>query len=418
MAANVLQTISMISREAAMVLGNTLDLAKRVNREHDKDLAVKAAQIGETVNVRRPIRPTIRTGNAADIQPIVQTFSPITLQNPSGADFALTSPEITFSIDDYSTTTIEPTMAALGSQVEADGWATIMANTFNFVGVPGTPLTGGPTGNARKTLGLARALLQKNLPPMGADRQSFFMDPDLNALLVDSNASLFNAMPEIAKNYTSGFQGNLFGLLSFMNQLTPSHQYGTYAGTPVMAATVPANGSYPSNGVNSSTISTSGWTSGSLSLKVGDKLTIAGVYMVNAQTKAALNVLQQFVVTAPVTDTSGAAVISVSPAIITTGGFQNVSAAPASGAAITMFAPSGASASNGFVFDKDAFMLVTKALEPFSVGPGKTTVDAQTGIPVRVQQMPDIKGNQEILRYDIVYGWAPLYSQLSVGISN
>ena len=415
MAANILQTISMISREAAMVLGNTLDLAKRVNREHDSDFNVKSAQIGQTINVRRPIRPTVRTGNAADIQAIQQTFSPLTIQNPHGADFALTSPELTFSIDDYSKMTIEPVMAALGSQVEADGWATLAQWTFNSVGTPGTALTGGPTGNARKYVGLARALLQKNLPPMGADRQSFIMDPDFNAVLVDTNATLFNAMPEIAKNYTSGFQGNLLGLLSFMNQLVPAHTFGTGAGTPVIATTVPANSLFPSNGVNSSQISTSGWTSGSLSLNVGDVLTIAGVYAVNAQTKQTLSNLQQFVVTAPVTDTSGSAVISVSPAIITTGGFQNVSAAPAAGAAVTLLA-TGVSSQRAFIFDRDALMLVAKALDTFSVGPGKVSVDTQTGIPVRVQQMPDIKGNQEILRYDIAYGWAPLYNQLAVAL--
>ena len=47
---------------------------------------------------------------------------------------------------------------------------------------------------------------------------------------------------------------------------------------------------------------------------------------------------------------------------------------------------------------------------------GKTTTDDQTRIPIRVQQMPDIRTNQEILRFDVMAAWATLYSQLGVRI--
>ena len=123
------------------------------------------------------------------------------------------------------------------------------------------------------------------------------------------------------------------------------------------------------------------------------------------------------IVVTQVSDTSGAITMTVSPAIVTTGGFQNVSAAPQSGAAITIAGASGVTTQNALAFDRDAIMLAAKELMPYSVGLGKTTTDDQTRLPIRVQQMPDIRTNQEILRFDVMFAWATLYSQLGVRIA-
>lgn len=411
MTANTLLTISMISRDAAIVLGNTLDLAKRVNRDFDSDFGVKSAQIGQTINVRRPIRPSVRTGSVVDIQAITETYSPLSFTNPIGTDYALTSQELTFSVEDYFDKVVEPSVTRIASEIESQGQS-LINKFYGAVGTPGVALTGGASGTALPAITKALALLNKNLAPNEAGRKTLLNDPDFNAVLATSNLTYFNPGAEISKMYTSGYQGDFSSFRVFMNQLVQSHTNGTYGGTPIVASTVPANSTWGT----SSTVATSGWTSGATTLNAGDIFTIAGVYMVNAQTKQALSTLQQFVVVNQVSDTTGAMTITVSPAIVTTGGFQNVSRAPATNDSITVLGASGVTTQNALAFDRDAIMLASKELMPYSVGLGKTTTDDQTKISIRVQQMPDIRTNQEILRFDTMTAWATLYDQLGVRI--
>ena len=411
MTANTLLTISMISRDAAIVLGNTLDLAKRVNRDFDSDFGVKSAQIGQTINVRRPIRPTVRTGSVVDIQAITETYSPLSFTNPVGTDYALTSQELTFSVEDYFDKVVEPSVQRIASEIESQGQS-LITKFYGAVGTPGTALTGGASGTALPAITKALALLNKNLAPNEGGRKTLLNDPDFNGVLATSNLTYFHPGAEISKMYTSGYQGDFSSFRVFMNQLVQSHTNGVYGGSPIVAATVGANSTWGT----SSTLSTSGWTSGATTLNAGDIFTIAGVYMVNAQTKQTIATLQQFVVVNTISDTAGAIVATVSPAIVTTGGFQNVSRAPATNDVITVLGASGAVTQNALAFDRDAIMLATKELMPYSVGLGKTTRDDQTGIPIRVQQMPDIRTNQEILRFDVMTAWATLYDQLGVRI--
>lgn len=410
MAANTLLTISMISRDAAIVLGNQLDLAKRVNRDYDNDFGVKSAQIGQNINVRRPIRPTVRTGSVVDIQAITETYSPLTFTNPIGTDYALTSQELTFSVEDYFDKVVEPSVVRIASEIEAQGH-NLTSKFYNTVGTPGTPLTGGSNGTALPAITKALAVLNKNLAPRDVGRRTLLNDPDFNAVLATSNLTYFHPDAEIARIYTSGYQGDFSDFRVFMNQLVQSHTNGTFAGTVTVTTTVPANDTWSV----SSTLPITGLT-GTPNLTAGDTFTIAGVYMVNAQTKATLGTLQPFVVVSATPPAAGATTLTVSPAIVTTGGFQNVSAAPQAGAAVTFLGTSGATTQYALAFDRDAIMLAAKELMPYSVGLGKTTTDDQTRIPIRVQQMPDIRTNQEILRFDVMVAWATLYEQLAVKI--
>lgn len=412
MAANSLLTISMISRDAAIVLGNTLDLAKRVNRDFDSDFGVKSAQIGQTLNIRRPIRPTVRVGSVVDIQAITETYSTLAFSNPVGTDYALTSQELTFSVEDYFDKVVEPSVVRIASQLESDGQA-LITKFYGLVGTPGTALTGGASGTALPAVTKALALLNKNDAPKEGGRKTLLNDPDFNGVLTNSNLTYFNPGPEISKMYSDGYQGDYASMRVFMNQLVQSHTNGVYGGSPIVAATVASNSTWGA----SSVISTSGWTSGGTTLNAGDVFTISGVYMVNPQTKQTLGTLQQFVVVNTVSDTAGAISLTVSPAVVTTGGFQNVSSAPTIGAVITIAGGTGVTTQNALAFDRDAIVLAAKELMPYSVGMGKTTTDDQTRIPIRVQQMPDIRTNQEILRFDVMYAWTTLYEQLAVRIA-
>ena len=410
MTANTLDTISAISREFAMVLGNELDLVKRVNREFDSDFGVKSAQIGQTFNVRRPTRPTASTGAVIDIQAITETYSPLTFGLPFQVSYALTSQELTFSVEDYFSKVAQPSANVLASKIEGEGQA-LITKVYNAVGTPGTLLSG---TTSRTKVAQALALLNKNAAPKTSGRKTLLNDPDFNGVMTDGNSALFNPQAEIAKMYTDGYQGSYASFMVFMNQLVLPHTNGLYGGTPVTNGVPAANAVWSVTG----TLVTDGWTASTTTLNVGDIFTIAGVYAVNPVTKTTLGNLQQFAVqTATVTDGSGNSTITMSPALISTGGFQNVSNMPADGSTITVLGASTAVTQNALAFDKDAFMMAAKLLEMPSVGIAKVATDDQTGIPVRVWQAADIRTSQEIMRFDVNVAWGALYEQLACRIA-
>jgi hypothetical protein len=417
MSANTLLTIGQITRDAAMVLGNTLDLVKRVNRAYDSDFGIKSALVGKTINLRRPIKPLVRTGEVVDIQPILETYSPLTFSPPIGCDYALTTTELTFSIEDYLKTVTEPSMQVIASEIERQGIVAAMANFSNSVGTPGTALTGGPTGTARAAIGQALALLNANLAPPGPERKTLLIDPYFSSLLVDTNASLFNPSAAISAQYTSGmFQGAALGFGAiFMNQLTPRTTAPVFGGTPLTNYGTPF--AAVDTWAQTATLVTDGWTATTTVLPAGTIFTIANVNSVNPTTKVSTGVAKQFTVTAnTVTDGSGNSTITYSPAIVTTGPYQNVSAAPANNAAISIVGATTVASQVALAFDRDALVLANKDLVPFSSGMSKVITDDQTGIGVRVSQLPDIKTNQEILRFDVNVAWAVLYPELGVKI--
>src|SRR5262249_20223466 len=133
---------------------------------------------------------------------------------------------------------------------------------------------------------------------------------------------------------------------------------------------------------NQSTILVDGLTSGAV-LNQGDVFSIAGVFAINPVTKQALPYFQQFVVNAGVTATGSADAINISPAIITTGPYQSVSAAPAQNAALTFTGTAGASYPQNMVFHENAFALCMVPME-LPEGATKKARQSYKGLSIRV----------------------------------
>jgi hypothetical protein len=168
-------------------------------------------------------------------------------------------------------------------------------------------------------------------------------------------------------------------------------------------------------------LNTSGWTATTTSLNVGDTFTIAGVFAVNPNTKAIIpGKLQQFTVTVKsVTDAGGLSTLAISPAIVTTGPYQNVSAGPAALAPIVVLGATGVSTNYGLAWDKDAFTFVSVPFDEPAVAPGQTHVeqDPETGIFIRATKCYDYTNNVNYYRFDVLYGFAATYPELAVKVA-
>jgi hypothetical protein len=403
---NQLLTISKITNEALMVLENELTFTSEVDRNYDDQFAVVGAKIGNTVNVRRPGRFIGTTGPALNVEDFNETSVPVTLSTQFHVDTQFTTQDLALSLDMFSDRVLKPAVAAIANKIDRDGLVMAAANTANIVGTAGTP----PTGLI--TYLTAAAYLDAEGAPRDG-RRSCIVEPFTSATIVDSLKGLFVPQEAIGEQYRKGLMGrDSAGMNWKMDQNVVSQTFGSYAGTAT---------------INTSTdtgILTSGWAStstltltksGTFTPNVGDTFTIANVFAVNPQNRQAYgsNKLRNFVVKA----ISGNSV-TVSPAVISAGQFQNVSITSAGASNVTPFNASGTVSPQNIIMHRNAFTLAVADLElPEGVHFAGRASDKEIGLSMRVVRQYTINNDSIPTRLDVLYGWAPLYPELACRVA-
>ena len=408
--ANTVITPTWYTKETARILVNNLKFAANVNRSYDDQYVQAGAKVGYTVNARLPQRFQVTEGQALQIQGINDQYVPITLTHQKNVAFSFSSAQMTMEVDMVRTRYVNPAAVALANIVDYDGLTTVYKDIYQAVGTPGT------VPNSNLTYLQAGAKLTNSSVPAGG--RVAVLDPTSMVTLANANLALFNPTAQISEQYREGqFAGRALGVDSwYEDQNVAKHTTGTFtASTPLV------NGA----GQTGSTLVVDGWASGATSLKKGDIFTVAGVFQVNPVSYASTGQLQQFVVTADVSDTSGEISIPISPAIITSGQLQTVSASPADNAVVTVLGATSATAGTlattvtpqSLLYHPDAFALVMADLHKPTSGVETTTVRSkELGISIRMVQQYQIGSDQEPCRMDILYGWATLRAPLACRI--
>jgi len=413
--ANNLLTISKISNEALMVLENELTFTGEVDRNYDDQFAVVGAKIGATVNVRRPGRFIGTTGPALNVEDFNETSVPVTLSTQFHVDTQFTTQDLALSLDMFSDRVLKPAVAAIANKIDRDGLVMAKNNTANIVGTAGTP----PTGLI--TYLTAGAYLDAEGAPRDG-RRSCLVEPFTSATIVDSLKGLFMPAAKISEQYEKGLMGvDSAGMKWKMDQNVVSQTFGSYASATLSTNTATFTGSLTSGWASSSTITIAA-ASAAAALNQGDVIQIANVYAVNPQNRQAYgsNKLRNFVVTAPVTISSGgSASVTVSPAIITAGQFQNVSVSSTSSTAVvTPFNNTGTVSPQNIVMHRNAFTLAVADLElPEGVHFAGRASDKEIGLSMRVVRQYTINNDSIPTRLDVLYGWAPLYPELACRVA-
>jgi len=413
--ANNLLTISKITNEALMVLENELTFTSEVDRNYDDQFAVVGAKIGNTVNVRRPGRFIGTTGPALNVEDFNETSVPVTLSTQFHVDTQFTTQDLALSLDMFSDRVLKPAVAAIANKIDRDGLVMAKNSTANIVGTAGTP----PTGLI--TYLTAGAYLDAEGAPRDG-RRSCIVEPFTSATIVDSLKGLFMPAEKISRQYEKGLMGvDSAGMSWKMDQNVVSQTFGSYASATLSTNTATFTGSLTSGWASTSTITISA-ASAAAALNQGDVIQIANVYAVNPQNRQAYgsNKLRNFVVTSPVTISSGgSASVTVSPAIITAGQFQNVSvSATSSSAVVTPFNNTGTVSPQNIVMHRNAFTLAVADLElPEGVHFAGRASDKEIGLSMRVVRQYTINNDSIPTRLDVLYGWAPLYPELACRVA-
>jgi hypothetical protein len=387
---------------------NSLKFAANVNRNYDDAYVQAGAKVGYTVNARLPQRFTVTEGQALQTQGINDQYAPITLTHQKNVAYSWSTASMTQEIEMVRERYVKPAATALANVIDYDGLNTVFTDVYQSVGTPGT------TPSSNLTYLQAGAKLTNSAAP--SDGRVAVLDPTSMVTLANANLALFNPSAQISEQYREGqFASRALGVSEWYEDANVAKfTTGSYTtSTPLI------NGASQTG----SSLVTDGWASSAATLNKGDIFTIAGVYAVNPVSYSSTGALQQFVVTATTTSSGvDMATLPISPAIITSGQLQTVTASPADNAAITVVG-AGASTmtatvtSQSLLYHPDAFALVMADLHRPQSGAEATVVRSkELGVSIRMVQQYQIGTDSEPTRLDVLYGWATLRPTLAVRV--
>lgn len=394
--ANTLLTNSTITNEALLVAKNAIGtLKKAMNIGYAEEFGQKGHKIGDTLNVRLPMQYTVADGETMSPQDVAQKSTPIVVNGQKNIGMQFGDSERTLKIDRFRELFIEPAVVTLVNsmmgQVMSDSYKAIA----NYAGIPSA--TNLP--NSFEEFGFAKAKLASLGAPL--DGITAALDPFVEQSMIGGLKGLFNPSTTLAKQYLDGEVTRAIGMDFLMSQVVPKHTIGQLGGTPL------TNGA-TADGATS--VVTDGWTAAAANrLKAGDVIQFAGVYSVNPQTKVSTGKLMDFVVTADAaSDGSGNATVAISPAIIASGAYQNVTNVPADNSALTTFGHAssyaGIQTAQNLVFHKSAIALCVVPLEKIDGQAMEVATDPETGLSVRLWTDGNILTGKGLKRLDILFG--------------
>lgn len=388
---NTLLTDNIILKTALMEFDNNLVFAKTARRDYEDKFN---ANTGKTLRIRKPTRYVERKGQVAKPQPINEQYTEITVSDMIGVDVEISSEQYALELEDFNQEVIQPAMVTLANAVD-QGLYNTTTQLYNFAG------TAGSSPASFSVINQCNAVLNR----FGIPRKDrFLLLKTDDAATVQS--SLYNTFNEKFNKeiILDGEMGNLasFDVYDVQNAIRPSA--GTSTGSPVVTT----------SGQSGATLNANTFTPNAL-VNDGALFTIAGVNSVNPTSREDTGQLAQFTITvSEQADGSGNLALSISPPIVLTGPYQNVTVAPAAGAAITF----QSTHTKNVFYHREAFALCTIKL-PENKGAiyQKNMVNPKSKSSIRMTRYYDGIQDVELVRFDVLPAYAcfPEYGGVLMG---
>jgi hypothetical protein len=385
--ANTLLTPDEITAEALRILHQQLVFITKMDRQYDDSFAQEGAKIGDTLRIRLPNEFVVRTGRVADPQDTSERNIELTVATQKGVDTQFTSRDLTMDMQNFSRRILLPQMTRLAAEMEKDAF-NMVKDVYNAVGTPGTiPQT------QKVILQAGQKMTEFLAPDMP---RCLIINPKANTEMVNALSSLFNSQPRITKQYEKGRMAlDTLGFDWYQSTHIPAWTTGSDH------TTVTVNGASQTG----STLTVAGGN-----VTRGSVFTIANVNAVHPETKQSLGYAKQFVLTA-----DGTTSWSISPAIITSGAYQNVDAGPADGAAITVAGTASTEYDSNIGFHPEAFTFVSADLE-MPDGTDQASMMTYENITMRYIRDYLPKEDMFLSRFDVLFGYKTLRPELACRI--
>lgn len=402
--ANTPVTSSIVARDTLAILKNQCVFAGACNRDWEADYEGAMSRgyaPGQTINIKKPSRYTYRAGRVAVPQGSVESTVPLVLSQ-GGCDLSFTSVERTVSFTASSIQDkIEAAVASVVNEIDRQGLALAHYTAFNTLNGAGAL----PTSQANALL--AVTAMNQRLDEMGAPRdkrRTLISNPALNGSMIQGFAGLFNNPGKISKQFDTGMMVDSLGCAYSMGQNVDRHSNG--AGT---ASNV--------NGANQTGASITVAATGAGTITKGTVITFVGCNAVNPQNRTDTGTLMNFVITADVAQ--GATSLPISPAIVTSGAYQNVTASPTNTQAFVILGAASTGYGTNVMVHKNAYTLAMVPMWKPEAGMGaKVSQRSEDGFTVKVTDFYDGMNDNGLMRIDVLFGWAATYPELAVKYYN
>lgn len=393
--ANAYATPKVYANVGLALLKNQLVMAKLCDSESVNKEFVPG--VGTTVYVKRPPEFTIRDGATASAQDVVEGEVAVICDKQKGVDVQFTGYEATTNVDQLlKSKVIKAAMTQIASQIDGD-LIDQVKYFHNWVGTPGNTIS--------TVAGFFAAPQRLDEMAVPMSNRNAIITPSDGYALAATFTGLAALAGDTAKNALQRSKIPMLGNVDpYITQTVPGITTGTRATTGTLVNGASQNVTYASSRTTyTQTLITDGQLS--KTYKAGEKFTIAGVYAVNPRNKVTMTYLKQFTVMADAaSDGSGNATLTISPPIITTGAFQNVSAAPADNAAMTFLGALSTTFNFNAAFHESAVKLVgVRPPNPFT-GESDYATDPDTGLTVRYWRYSDGGTDVHNHRWDVYYG--------------
>lgn len=406
--ANKLLSPKVYANVMLKLLKNNLVMGKLVTTSFKDEFK----KVGDTIYVKRPPEFTIREGQVAQVQDVVEGEAPLKIDRQRGIDIQFSSLEETLTVDQLLKSNIMNAQAAqMAQQVDSD----LMSMALQFPNWVGTP---GQTVDSAQDFFKAPERLDTLAVP-GTDRAGVLAPADYWALA--GNFTGLYAQTDVANNALSRARIPLLGNVQpYMTQSVINLTTGTRA----------ASGAAQIDGANQdvlyTAVNTNGYTqqlklkglTAGHTIKAGEVFSIAGVNFVNPRTKADTGIPVQVVnLYDAVADGGGLVTLTIANPLIIDGAFKTVTASPANNAAVTFMGAAGTSYRQNAVFHKSSIALVfAKLVKPYS-GEAEYATDPETGISIRYWRTSDGTNDLHLHRWDALYGVANVDRRLGTRLS-
>lgn len=406
--ANSHLTPTVIAKRVMMHLDNELIAGKLVHRDHEAEFG--STKVGSSVKIRRPVQFTAVSGATINEQDITEGDLTLTVDQRYHVGFSMADSDYTLTIERFDERYAKPAAIVLANQIDA----TIYDQYYKFNNWVGTP---GQTINSHSDF--LKGVERLDATSIPTDQRFAILSPnDFHGLAGNFSGLYINGVAKDA--LTQGMLPSIGGVDVYMAQNVKAHTVGTGTGTPLTRGASQGVAYSTVKSTMTQTFASDGWTT-NVSLKRGDVFTINDVYDVNPVTKATLPHLKMFTIQETITTNTSAAsqtTLTIYPAIITTGPYQNVSADNGNDKTITYIGTAATVYPQNIVARKNALALVMVPLEqaPSGSGVAQSTVRHE-GLSLQYSAQYDITNAKMVHRFDALWGVEAIDRRAAVRLS-
>ena len=370
--------------DSMVTFRNNSVITNAIQPHYDDTYEFKGAKAGDTINLRTHQEFTVREDTLnISTQGVEQKSTPLVRSKIFGIDFTYTDAELTQDVDGFMEYRVKPAMATLAAKVDQYVYTTVSDGVSQGVTLPATNID-------QADILAAGVLLDDASCPRDGSR-TVILNPKGHSQLVQSSNGLFNNATPLSQQFDDGIvKLPSYGFNFAMSQNVSTHTTGGYD-TAYDVKTIPSSGDAVLD-----------VDTGSGTIKKGDIFTLVGVNAVNKLTKQDTGELMQFVVTA---DSAGGDVnLAISPAIISTGQYQNVTALPAVNADLVFLGTASTPYPQGLAFHPGfaAVGFCDLVIPQGGIIDGARKVE--DGISMRCLTGYDILTSQQYIRFDVLMG--------------